>query len=276
MSIPNLLRWKEFASWSPILGDWLAEQCVDGYEHLLRSFEPKPEYIDDPVWLEEVLQSVLTTDVKHLVDDFALRLAKFNVHAFHGCRVKDASTFHREGIHQNDPESLERQTRSMVSEEQELSFLRPNIERIISNFDSRERDTGKVWLSLDEAILIEGGAGHYLIYGSEWIFCLLGPDAHKVLRSRGVPTIVDIRLPLKTQKITILKELAQNMLHEWTRAMVEKRTDGVRDIDFSFSLNEPVPANWVIGHHHPRWINDPHYLNIRRKTENTSCPACRR
>jgi hypothetical protein len=42
----------------------------------------------------------------------------------------------------------------------------------------------------------DDGAGHYLLYGSEWMQCILGFDAHPALRAWGAPTVVLVDLPL--------------------------------------------------------------------------------
>jgi len=271
----RMVRWDAFPTWAPMIDRWLAPYFVDDHLRLLKAVDPKPHYVDDPIWVDEVLQSVLKEDAEFVVETVVGELVTQFIHAFHGCRTKDASPYHEHGILLNDPEILTEQLRTIVREEEGLEHFRPKVEALIAKFDSRDRDTDRLYLSADERSLIED-AGHYLIYGSEWIQCVLGWGAHTVLRERGVPTIVDVCLPLNTQSSQTRQELAGKLLHEWTRARVEVRNGDIRDIDFSFILREAVPSSWVLSHHHPAYVPDPYYHGTKRVTRDPTCPACRK
>jgi len=269
----EIIRWDAFLTWAPMIERWLLPHLVDGYLSNLMAVDPKPHYIDDPIWVDEVLQSVLNEDVEFVFETIAGELANQCIHAFHGCRAKDASPYHEHGILLNDPEILAEQLRTIVREETGLERYGSMVETLIAEFDSRDRDTDRLYLTADERALVED-MGHYLIYGSEWIQCVLGWGAHAVLRERGVPTIVDVRLPLSTQSPQTRRELARKLLHEWARVRVEGRSGDVRDIDFSFILKEAVPSSWVLSHHHPKYVIDPFYQRTKRITLDPTCPAC--
>lgn len=269
----GIIRWDEFPTWAPMIDQWLAPYLVDDHRRFLKVVSPKPQYIDDLIWVDEVLQSVLSEGAEFVVEIVAGELASQSIHAFHGCRTIDASPYHEYGILLNDPEILTEQLRTIVQEEEGLTHFRPRLESLIADFGSRDRDTDRLYLSADERGLIED-AGHYLIYGSEWIQCVLGWGAHPVLRERGTPTIIDVRLPLDTQSSQTRLELARKLLHEWTRARVEDRVGDIRDIDFSFILRKPVPASWVSSHHHPPYVRDPFYQRTKRITRKLTCLAC--
>lgn len=269
----EIVRWDDFATWAPVIDRWLVPYLVDDHLRRLKDVDPKPYYVDDPIWVDQVLQSVLNEDAEFIVEVVADELTSQSIHSFHGCRTKDASPYLEHGILLNDPEMLAEQLRTIVREEERLEHFRPRVETLIAKFDARDRDTDRLYLSADERGLIED-AGHYLIYGSEWIQCVLGWSAHWVLRTRGAPTIIDVRLPLNTQDHQTRQELATNLLHEWTRAKAECRNAEIRDIDFSFILREPIPASWIISHHHPSYVLDPYYQRIKRVTADPSCAAC--
>jgi hypothetical protein len=55
-------------------------------------------------------------------------LANHCIHAFHGCRAKDASPFHEHGILLNDPEILAEQLRTIVREETGLERYGSKVE----------------------------------------------------------------------------------------------------------------------------------------------------
>ena len=90
-----LLRWSNFSSWAPMIDNWLPQYSVDKYLERLKEYLPKPDYIDDLIWVDEVLQSVLEVDFEFVQEQLSKVLKQFDVHAFHGCRTKDASSFLR-------------------------------------------------------------------------------------------------------------------------------------------------------------------------------------
>jgi hypothetical protein len=243
------------------------------YLKLLKAYDPKPHYIDDPDWVSEVLQSVIQEDVDCVREGLAAELIKHSIHAYHACRTQNADTYHQHGIRLNEPNEQAAEVRKIVEQEDGLASMRASIEKEIADFDAWDRDTGRVYLSADERSLIED-AGHYLIYGSEWIQCVLGWGAHSVLRARGVPTLIAVNLPLQTQSRQTRQELASKLLEEWTRIVANDGDPWVRDIDFSFILNDAVPSIWVMSHHHPAYVLDPYYQRIKRITVNPTCPAC--
>lgn len=201
-------------------------------------------------------------------------LKNARLRTYHGCRVKDAGLFHRTGLHLNDPAALADQARRHVSEDDRLEWMRPKIDQMIEEFDSRERDTGRLYLCADDrGQLTDSASGHYCLYGSEWIQVLLGWGAHEVLRSRGVPTILEIDLPLAETSEWERQEFAQTLLQEWIHAAVNN-PDWVRELDFTFMMRNNIPPSWVVGHFHPARLHDP-FHKVWRKTADPSCPHCR-
>jgi hypothetical protein len=269
------IRWDSFLSWSSFLQNWLKPVFKPDHSKLLKTYHPKPQYIDDPDWMSKVLQSVIREHADHVHEALADELKSHYIHAFHGCRTDNAVSYHHHGIRLNDPNEQAAEVRKIVEQEEGLASMRPTIERNIAEFDSWDRDTGRVYLSADERSLIED-AGHYLISGSEWMQCVLGWGAHAVLRERGVPTVIDVNLPLRTQPDETRRELASKMLEEWTRICANDAGHWVRDIDFSFILRNAVPSSWVISHHHPAYVLDPYYQRAKRITRDPTCPACER
>lgn len=266
------IDWKQPTTWVSYIDVWLTPYLNEHRIEKLKGMGRQNLCIDDPAWLEEILQSAISDQIEEITDDLAVDIEAAFIRSFHGCRVKDATSFHEEGIRLNDPSVLADQVRAIVNEEPELKIDKARVESLLSKFDSWDRDTNRLYLSVDERGLIDD-AGHYLLYGSEWIQCVLGWGAHRVMRKRGVPTIIDVRLPLRTQSRQTRNELASKILHEWTRLTVDHESE-VWKIDFSFILRDSIPASWVISHHHPTYVNDPFYQRIRRTTQDPWCPAC--
>jgi hypothetical protein len=119
-------------------------------------------------------------------------------------------------------------------------------------------EDGQAFVSLDSRGFLDG-AGHYLIYGSEYLCGLAaGLSAHRdyrqVLKRRGIPTIFRLRLQFGMVSDSDLTAFA-DLLYE--HIPVIRSRMGAPQIDFTFRLRSPLPARCVLSHVHPRLIVDP-------------------
>lgn len=226
---------------------------------------------DDSDWLHKT-EGVLRFEIQYIIERLSDALSFAAARTYHGCRTEDAGIYHRAGIRRNDPAVLADEARRIVREEDRLAHLRPVIEQRLHDFDSTDRDTGRLYLVMDHRGLTES-AGHYLLYGSEWIQCVLGFEAHEALRRRGFPTIFAVNLPLSMVTSNEREQLARALLQEWTRIKVN-RPDWVPELDFTFCLRNDIPATMIVGHFHPEAICDPFYQNLMRRVGPQKCPGC--
>lgn len=263
--------WKERATWFPHVEAWLKPLLYKGRQRKFLAEGPRDNPQDDPDWLD-FLSSISRVDAEDLTGFLADDLMDVTLRTYHGCRVEDAGVFHREGIRINDPATLSTEARRIVMEDERLAWMRPKIDKMIAEFDSRERDTGRVYICADDRPQLDD-CGHYCLYGSEWIQVILGWSAHEVLRSRGVPTMVELNLPLHMVSDGQRTEFARRLLQEWIHASTNK-TDWTPDLDFTFVLRRDIPPSWVVGHQHPGSLYDV-FHRVRRGTVDTSCPYCR-
>jgi hypothetical protein len=268
----KLIEWRSPRSWVSPLSRWLRPYLAQGIRTLERMGE-QDLCDDDSQWLK-IAGSVLRVHYDEVAERLGHALSFATLRTFHACRVADAGTFARNGIRRNDPEALTAQLRKLLDEEPDLSYLKPSIEDRQRDAELYGRDAGRVYVVLDDKSLIRD-AGHYLLYGSEWIMCMVGSGGHEVLRRRGVPTMLQIDLPLSVATDDERRQLAQSLLQEWARIKVN-RPDWVPEVDFTFCLHRDVPAKWLVGHYHPTTIPDVHYGCIERPTLVTSCPHCRK
>lgn len=268
----TLINWKDPASWGPALSNWLRSHLNGrGIRHLQRMDEQDLCW-DDLTWLE-IAQSVLDTDIDEVTSLLSDALSFAQVRAYHGCRTVDAGSYQREGIRLNDPFILAEELRRLVATDDHFAIFRPDIERRIAAFDQKGRDTGKLYLVLDDRTLVNG-TGHYLLYGSEWMQCILGFAAHSALRRWGCPTIVQVQMPLGIVSSATRADLASALLQEWTRIKVNK-PNWTPERNFTFLLRMPVPPGMVIGHEHPTCIEDPYHQHMKRQNDRSVCPSCR-
>lgn len=266
----RLIDWKDSTSWAPAVSRWIRPYLnARGIRHLA-ALGYHDLCWDDPEW-RDIAQEVLAEDIEDVAVRLGNALEPASVAAYHGCRTVDAGDYHRHGIIRNDPDRLADSVRQLVQEADAFAAFRPGLEDRIARFDAKDRDTGLVYAVIDDRALVELG-GQYLIYGSEWVLCVLG-DARDQLRQHGVPTIITVRLPLSATTEDDRRELASALLQEWARIKVNRPTWVPRK-DFSFILSADVPASWVVGHRHPTRIPDAFEQLAARHYPDAACRHC--
>lgn len=265
------IEWEAPSTWVPAIGNWIGERLKPGGLERLARKPRKQLYVDDPEWVDRVGRASMP-DLEDLLDELSDDLAGARAVVFHGSRVDDPGRFSREGLKVNDPSALDDHVRELVRSEPELAAIYPDVDALLASFPKRERDAGRLYVVLDSRSLIGGGAGHYLIYGSEWVQVILGWVAHPVLRVRGYPTLVRALLSLHRASDGERRDLARHLVLEWSR-LTATRDAWVQDVDFTFTLAENLPPSAVLGHTHPATVEDP-FHRVRRRTEPRKCPAC--
>lgn len=266
----RLVHWQDRTTWFGALETWLEAEWRPGAKARLRK-RMLDLCWDDSDWLD-ALERHVQPSVETLVEGLADDLAKATLRTFHGCRVPDAGVFHREGLRRNNPAELEALARRLVAEDDDLAWMRPKIEAMIAEFDDRERDTGRLYVCADERPQLDH-SGHYLLFGSEWLQCLLGWGAHRALKRYGTPTVVEVDLPFDWASEGTRREFARHLLQEWTRVFVMGETFSPA-LDFSVILRRDIPAEKVVGHSHPRVLKNPFMQYLTERTADPTCPHC--
>ena len=266
----RLVHWEDRATWSATLNSWLEPEWRSGGKDRLQTRKLDLCW-DDGDWLD-ALDRYVQPSVETLTEALADDLAEATLRTFHGCRVPDAGVFHREGLRRNDPAELEALARRLVAEDDDLAWMRPRIEAMIAEFDNRERDTGRLYVCADERPQLDHN-GHYLLFGSEWLQCLLGWSAHRALKRYGTPTVVQVDLPFDWASEGTRREFARHLLQEWTRVLVMGQTFSPA-LDFTVVLRRDIPAEMVVGHSHPKVLKNPFMQYLKERTANPTCPHC--
>lgn len=266
----RLVHWQDRNTWYGTLETWLEPEWRPGGKDRLRKRKLDLCW-DDSAWLD-ALERHLRPSVEVLIGGLSEDLSRAKLRTFHGCRVADAGVFHREGLRRNDPAELEALARRLVAEDDDLAWMRPKIEAMIAEFDDRERDTGRLYVCADERPQLDHN-GHYLLFGSEWLQCLLGWGAHGALKRYGKPTVVEVDLPFDWASKGTRREFARHLLQEWTRVFLVGETFSPA-LDFSVILRRDIPAEMVVGHSHPRVLKNPFMGYVTERTADPTCPHC--
>lgn len=266
----RLIDWQERATWFAPLEAWLEPEWRTGGKARLQKCKLDLCW-DDSDWLEALAQN-LASPLDAAIEGLADNLEAATLRVFHGCRVPDAGVFHRGGLLRNDPARLEDAVRRLVAYDEDLAWMRPSLEQRIADNKDRERDTGRLYVCADERPQLDDN-GHYLLFGSEWLQCLLGWSAHAALRRQGTPTVVKIDLPFDWASAETRREFAHVLLQEWARVFVIGPTFSPA-LDFSVILRRDIPPTMVVGHSHPAALKNPFQQYAVERIANPTCPHC--
>ncbi|MHA3793052.1 hypothetical protein [Sphingomonas sp. YL-JM2C] len=266
-----LFGWADQPSWYDRLSSWLAPYLGRGAQRRLTKTPAEHLYLDDLGWLAR-LDDVLTEPVEAVTAALAADLASATLRVFHGSRVANAGVFHRDGLRRRDRAALGDDIRDMLDRNPEFNWERASIEERLDRAVAEKRDASRSYLGLDGRFLVEE-CGHYLLYGSEWMQGVLGWSAQAMLLRTGVPTLIEIGLPLQLAEHGGTNAVADRLLHEWSRQQVAR--DGRSPlIDCTLTLDQDIAGEAILSHSHPRRIFDPLH-HVWRSNAYADCPACK-
>jgi len=137
-----------------------------------------------------------------------------HLRAYHACRLLDIETYKKEGIVPLVEQSaIEYAIKTLSDERLTEDRVRKKAEEIWIGYGS---NIHRVWLALEQSELLEE-AGHYLIYGSEFLNAVAG---HLLCRNKlkeiGRPTIIVCDVPLNKISDTWTNGLEQAIKDEET------------------------------------------------------------
>lgn len=225
-----------------------------------------PDYLvsDDLSWLNEPIMDMLSRDVD-MREVLAERLASsyMAMRAFHGTRANDLSSFYENGLVPMDPAIVEEQASSLFASggfAEESSKLSSAIADVDARNPGGAR-AGWLYFCADDRELTRKGCGHYLVYGSEYLYCLgirmISTSATKrILKSIGRPTMFVVDIPMPLIDRDTLEQLAGGMLVAVFNDLLGIDEEAF-ELGFSISMQSPVGAQHIVGHYHPERIMDP-------------------
>ncbi len=176
---------------------------------------------------------------------------------FHGCRPQSVDSYYKNGFLVKKSEWLKNS----------LFELFPDIGNDLkqkafeSVYSLRKDEDVKTYFIADTARFINGGSGHYLIYGSEFILSatrfledrLNMPLIHR-LKTTGVPTIFEVDIPYRLLTKSEIQDLACVLLSAWGKWHLFPQE--LYSIEFVVITREQLNAEHIVGHSHPETIMD--------------------
>jgi hypothetical protein len=262
------LDWRRRRAWLASMRQFAAHLLsAEVRRHVAQT---RPEcWSDDLSWLP---------DADSLLPELVRALKRHYTHykGFHGCRPLRVQSYYEQGLVGQNGALLVQAFREIYSD-----VPPEQLDRAIEVFSDRAaKEQGKVWLVGTEEFLVRA-CGHYMIQGSEMLMSLaarLGPspsgeDYRFRLRRYGVPTILEVDVPVALIPPAQHFEVARTMLSEWGQ-LAARRPLRMGSIPPCYVVSEPIPPQCIVSHQHPARIYDPH--QGRRVFTNTqlSCDVC--
>ncbi len=263
-SYPLVETWRD-RIWR-MLGDFITEEVKAEF------VRDPPEYVvsDDLSWLDNLINDVTgeITDIKTLTAD-RLREEYRAFRAGHATRTNDLAQFYRDGLKILNAAEVEDRARSIFLNGQFKYVTEQRLQDAIDEIDARNPAGGRegrlYYCAREEELFSRaGGAGHYLTYGSEYLYCLgirvaSSWETKKVLTGIGSPTMFVCDIPMVMIRSATLEEFGGSILEYLFCELVDELEAHALSLGAgsALSLTENLPAECIVGHYHPATIYDP-------------------
>ncbi len=257
-------------TWRSRIWEMLADHITDDVKaEFMRN---PPEYVvsDDLSWLDDIIFAVThrTCDIKEVMGERLGREYRA-LRAGHATRTNDLAPFYTQGLKCLRAEEIEDRARTIFLNGRYESANEERLQRAINDIDARKKSggrEGRLYFAAEESSLFTriGGSGHYLIYGSEYLYCLgiratSTWEAKRALKEIGRPTMLVCDIPMTLLSPYTLKEFGGMMIEFLFCELV----DGLDCYPLSpgsgsaLSLTVDLPPEHIVGHYHPASIYDP-------------------
>lgn len=269
IELPNkVLDWRKRRSWLASIRHYAGHLLTaELREHLEQE---RPEcWSDNFSWLP---------DSEHILPEFVGCLTSYYTHfkGFHGCRPLNLSSYYERGLIGQNSDLLCDMFREIFSD-----VPKEDVENAISQFTERgNSERGAMWLVGSDKFLVED-CGHYLIQGSEYLMALAaqlcrsrsGEDYRFRLRKYGIPTILEIDIPVDLIPGAQKVEVAKMILAEWGQ-LTTRRPLPFGETPPCYVLRKDIPPECVRDHFHPERITDPHKGHSTYVNNLLTCDLC--
>ncbi len=231
---------------------------------------PESVFSDDLSWLDEIVYEVTgrIVNMKELVvDRFANEYRAFR--AGHGTRTNDVGPFYSHGLRYLRPDEIENRARAIFLNGQYPLGNEARLKDAIDDVDARNTSggrPGRLYFAAEERSLITriGGSGHYLVYGSEYLYCLgmrtIGEwETRQALKSIGRPTMFVCDIPMSMMRPHTLGEFAGMVIEylfcELANLPCHALSAGAGS---ALSIAQDLPGRCIVGHYHPARVHAPY------------------
>ena len=245
-----------------MLSDYLSDEVKSAF---LREL---PEYVvsDDLSWLDEIIERVHGEwpEIKEVTADRLMQeFSTFRM--FHATRTNDLAPYYENGLRFMSNGNIEDRARSIFLNGKFAQSNEENLSAAISELNDSEYSyrsdlKPRAYCCADEADFTTewGGCGHYLDFGSEYLFNLgirltTRSEAKQALRSISSPTLFVIDVPMSLMSRSTVMDFSGNILEYLFCSL----SDALESHALSpgagtgIILRHEIPADAFVGHFHP-------------------------
>jgi len=257
----NILNWQDYKEWVVLFSEFILTKFPNISKEIKEN-KNQIQYVDYSGPLEKYINSHFNDPI--FLDEFVCNLKSHYKYilAYHGCRPTNISSYYQSGLLMLDKKKYNELFMRIFNKNDFKEISQEHLEEAIQEMNNSQRED-QLYLTIDDRGLLED-AGHYMIYGSEYIMSLtaslsgiLNYDYIPYLRNIGNPTIFKIKIPLSIIQTSDLQELLPCFFRQW----VYNKSRGIvttHPLDFSFLLKENILPENIIEHYHPKEIRDYH------------------
>jgi hypothetical protein len=264
---PRVDAWQD-RIWS-IIGDLITKEVKAEF------IRNPPKFIasDNLSWLDEVIEAVTGEwcNIKTLTAE-RLKTGYRAFRMYHSTRTDDLSSYYTHGLKIPNNSEIEGKARVLFLNGQFRSATEATLLEAIDDLNSREfayrsDKEARAFCCADERDFLTdaGGSGHYLDFGSEYLFNLglrlVGSyEAKRVLRTVGRPTIFQIDTPMDLVDSHTVEEFAGSVLeYSFCKLLSDREPYAFSPgAGSSVILRNPIPREAITGHFHPEKFHHAH------------------
>ncbi|WP_230958696.1 hypothetical protein [Burkholderia stagnalis] len=263
----EVLDWRNRAQWLDAASKYARHLLTPAVRRTLARTRPSC-WSDDMSWLPD-WEDVFPEFVHSLSEHYA------HLKAFHGCRPLSLSSYYAHGLRGQDADQLVLQFQAMFPE-----VPATDLNAAIGSLGDRStRERGAIWLVGDDREMIEQ-YGHYIIQGSEYLMALAahlgvsprGEDYRFLLRERGIPTVLEVDIPIEIVQWRDIEEVAKMVLSVWGQEVTKRRVGSGPSP--CYVIRRTIDAQYIRNHTHPDKIPDPHRGYIQYRNRQRTCDLC--
>lgn len=251
--------------WRPQIWRMLSEVATADVVAAFKADPPEFVVSDDLGWLEGVIFEVTGRELdvrQFLVERFVRQYRAFR--AGHATRIDNLTPFYTQGLRRLRAAEVEARTRALFLGGRFPHATEEGLQAAVVDVNPAAGRDGVLFFCADEQNLIArwGLSGHYLVYGSEYLYCLgmrlVGADETKrLLKSIGRPTLFLCDIPMSMMRRDTLYEYAGKIIAYLFSEVREDDEDPPSLGMSGFRILHDLPPEHIVGHFHPVSVYDP-------------------
>ena len=243
------IDWQQASSWMHLFS--FEKKFQTDIQNLCANIDEVP-FPDNNDWFE-IWEKASDIDFEERIGIVSEILRTEKLVVYHACRTDNPDNYLKFGIIPHHPGKLLEIFSQMSNQVPSLAEQKERIElNILDQSKSQDDERGlQVFASMDPRWLLEH-APHYLVYGSETIWCAIPHHLREDIKGFGSPTFIRASYSLSDCRPAMREEIAQNLFREWIR-LTAVREDTPRLLQYAIvtERGQGFPPDNILGINFP-------------------------